>query len=601
MLEECLLSRRDIEFLLYELIGVETLTERARYRGQDRETYNAVIAAAAKLAAEEFAPHAAKLDQQEPEYDNGEVDIIPEVKAALDAYVEAGFMGASFDEKWGGMQLPWIIAQVCAAYFNAANVATAAYPFLTIAAANLLAEFGSEDLKARYLKDLIGGRFFGSMCLTEPHAGSSLSDIRTRAVPTGNGDYFISGTKMWVSATEHQLAENIVHLVLARIADAPVGVKGISLFLVPKFLVDANGECGAHNDVFCAGLNRKMGYRGTVNAVLNFGDGDSCRGWLIGEPHCGLSYMFHMMNEARVGVGLGATALGYAGYLHSLHYARERAQGRHPENKDPASPQVPIVEHADIKRLLLSQKSAVEGALALTLYCAYLLDLQRSAETKEEYTQRGLFLDLLTPIAKSWPSEFCLEANKHAIQVLGGAGYSSDHPVERFYRDNRLNPIHEGAHGIHGIDLLGRKVTMHGGSALERLFVEIDRALDEAAQFDQLAEDRDSLRQSRLALETTTERLLAMRAAGELRRYLANASLYLDAFGHIVIAWQWLRMATVAAAALRCSAHPDDAFYRGKIQACRFFTRYELSRVPDRLNLLARGDETCLSMQDAWF
>jgi butyryl-CoA dehydrogenase len=313
-----LINRRDLDFVLYELLNIENLARTSRYEGQDRALYEATIDAAQTLAEEKFATHAAESDEHEPRLENGKVKLIPAIKEATDAYVEAGVMGMSMDADAGGMQLPWTIAQACAAYFCAANIGTVAYPFITIAAANLLNKFGSEAQKARYLAPLVEGRFFGTMVLSEPQAGSSLADIRTRAVPTDDGHYLITGNKMWTSAADHELSDNIIHMVLAKIPGGPPGVKGISLFIVPKFLVNDDGSLGERNDVRVAGLNHKMGYRGTVNAVFNLGEQGGAKGWLLGEAHQGLSYMFHMMNEARVGVGLGAVALGYSGYLHSL-------------------------------------------------------------------------------------------------------------------------------------------------------------------------------------------------------------------------------------------------------------------------------------------
>jgi len=596
-----LINRRDLDFVLYELLNIEHLAQTSRYEGQDRALYEATIDAAETLAEEQFATHAAESDENEPKLEGGKVKLIPAIKQATDAYVEAGFMGMSMDAEAGGMQLPWTIAQACAAYFCAANIATIAYPFITIAAANLLSKFGSEAQKARYLAPLVEGRFFGTMVLSEPQAGSSLADIRTRAVPTDDGHYLITGNKMWTSAADHELSENIIHMVLAKIPGGPPGVKGISLFIVPKFLVNDDGSLGERNDVRVAGLNHKMGYRGTVNAVFNLGEQGGAKAWLLGEAHQGLSYMFHMMNEARVGVGLGAVALGYSGYLHSLKYARERPQGRHPGNKDPASPQVPIVEHADIRRLLLAQKAAVEGGLALALYCAQLIDIERTTEDAAYRDRLNLLLDLLTPIVKSWPSEFCLEANKHAIQILGGYGYTRDYPLERLYRDNRLNPIHEGAHGIHGLDLLGRKVSMRGGAALEALFVEMEATLIQARALDSLSEAVAQLEQAREQLAATTATLGALRDGGQAPRAMANAGIYLDVFGHVVIGWLWLRMAVIATREAAEARGSEQDFYSGKLQAAQYFFRYELAKVGERLALLAAADDTCLTMQDRWF
>ncbi len=596
-----LINRRDLDFLLYELLNVADLGRVERYAAHDRETFDAVIDAAEKLASEQFASHAAELDLNEPTFDGSKVTIIPALKEALDAFVDAGFMGAAMDTEYGGMQLPWVVAQACNAYFDAANISTAAYPFLTVAAANMLVAFGSDEQKERYLRPLVTGRFYGTMALSESQAGSSLSDIRTKATPTNAGHYLITGNKMWISCAEHELSENIIHLVLTKIPGGGPGVKGISLMLVPKYRLNTDGSRGAFNHVACMGLNHKMGYRGTVNTVLGFGEHGECHGYLIGQEHLGLTYMFGMMNEARVRVGLGAAALGYTGYLHSLAYARDRPQGRHPNEKDPTTPQVPIVEHADIKRLLLAQKSAVEGALALVLYCAYLLDLQRTESDPAELTRLGLLLDLLTPIAKSWPGEFCLEANKHAIQILGGAGYTKDYPVERFYRDNRLNPIHEGAHGIHGIDLLGRKIFMNEGAAFKAFITEVEKTIAEAHPIDLLLGHADQLAETIRQLEVTTNDLITIRHISGVTLFLANAGIYLDTFGHVVIAWMWLKQAIEAARRIDAAGSADRNFYYGKIQACQYFYRYELNRVPERLALLAAADDTCLAMQDEWF
>jgi alkylation response protein AidB-like acyl-CoA dehydrogenase len=313
----------------------------------------------------------------------------------------------------------------------------------------------------------LAGRYFGTMALTEPQAGSSLSDITTSATPNPDGTYSIVGNKIFISGGDHELSENIVHLVLAKIPGGPPGVKGISLFIVPKFRVNSDGSLGERNDVALAGLIHKMGYRGTTSTMLSFGEQGRCIGELVGKPHQGLAYMFHMMNEARIGVGMGAVMLGYRGYLASLDYAKERPQGRAPTNKNPNDPQLKLIEHADIRRMLLAQKAYVEAGYALCLYCARLVDEQRVGQSEQAIQEAGLLLDLLTPIAKSWPSQWCLEANSLAIQIHGGYGYTREYPVEQFYRDNRLNPIHEGTHGIQAIDLLGRKAVMQGGAALK--------------------------------------------------------------------------------------------------------------------------------------
>lgn len=520
-----LLSRRDLDFLLFDWLDVESLTTRERYAEHDRDTFDAVLELSEEVATEQLLPHRKLSDSCEPQFDGERVSIIPEVKAALDVLAKTGIVTAGMDASVGGMQLPATIAQACFMWLHAANVGTVAYPFLTMANANLLLAHGTPEQIETWVPPMLEGRYFGTMCLSEPQAGSSLADLTTRAEPRADGTYRLFGNKMWISCGEHDLSENIVHLVLAKIPGGPLGVKGISLFIVPRVLVS-----GERNDIALAGLNHKMGCRGAVNTLLNFGEGKwtphgeaGAVGYLVGQPHAGLSCMFHMMNEARVGVGAGATALGYAGYLEALAYARTRLQGRRPESKDPAKPQVPIIEHTDVRRMLLTAKSFVEGGLALTLYCARLLDEQSTAPTDEERGRAQLLLEVLTPIVKSWPSQWCLEANDLAIQVHGGYGYTREYDVEQLYRDNRLNPIHEGTHGIQGLDLLGRKVVMNDGAGLallsEAISTTVGRARNEGGNAVALAE------QLATALERVNDVTTALWNAGEKAVTLANASV----------------------------------------------------------------------------
>jgi alkylation response protein AidB-like acyl-CoA dehydrogenase len=592
-----ILSRRDLDFLLFEWLDVEALTTRPRFADHSRETFAATLDLCEQIAVDHFASHNKKSDANEPHFDGERVHIIPEVKAALEVFRDAGLFAAAHDYDLGGMQLPLSVEKAAFAWFQAANVGTAAYPFLTIAASNLVVAHGTPQQFETYGRPMLEGRFFGTMCLSEPQAGSSLSDIATRAEPQADGTYRLFGSKMWISAGEHEMADNIVHLVLAKIPGGPVGAKGISLFIVPRRLVGEDGALGDRNDVALAGLNHKMGYRGTVNTLLNFGEGRypvdgqaGAVGYLVGEANQGLTLMFHMMNEARIGVGAGAAALGYTGYLHALDYARERPQGRPVSAKDPTTPQVALVRHADIRRMLLAQKAYVEGAMALNLYCARLVDHQSTAPEPEVREDAGLLLEILTPIAKSWPSQWCLTANDLAIQIHGGYGYTRDYNVEQFYRDNRLNPIHEGATAIHGLDLLGRKVTLAKGRALELLADRI-RASVVAARASGLQESAD-------AVEGGLNRLLEVTAGllteGDAELRLANATVYLDAFGHLVLAWIWLEQ-------MRVAVGKDGDFYKGKLAAGRFFHRWELPTNTARLALLESLDPTTLEMQDAWF
>jgi alkylation response protein AidB-like acyl-CoA dehydrogenase len=598
-MQSMLVSRRDLDFLLYDWLRVDELTKRERFAEHSRDTFDAVLDLCEQLADRYFANHNKKADAHEPTFDGRRVTVIPETKAALDAVAQADLIAMTMEHRLGGAQLPATVAQAAFGMFAAANISTSGYLMLTMANANLLAKFGTDEQIETFVAPMLAGRFSGTMALSETQAGSSLADITTRAEPQHDGTYRLFGSKMWISGADHEMTDNIVNLVLAKIPGGPPGTKGISLFIVPKYLVNPDGSIGERNDVALAGLNHKMGQRGITNTVLNFGDGThqpdgapGAVGYLVGEPHRGIAYMFTMMNEARLGVGMGAVALGYTGYLKSLDYARQRPQGRPITSKDPATPQIPIIEHADVKRMLLAQKSYVEGGLALLLYCAHLVDQQHEPESEQERDRANRLLDILTPIAKSWPSQWCLEANSLAIQVYGGYGYSREYDVEQHYRDNRLNPIHEGTHGIQSLDLLGRKVVADGGANLLALGEAIGQTVAGARG---LGGDATDLAQR---LDASWQRLVAVTAgmfgSGDIEAALANSVVYLEALGHIVVAWMWLEQVLTA------HGHAGD-FYDGKRQAARFFFRYELPKTAAQLDLLESLDRTTLEMPDSWF
>ena len=576
-----ILDRADLDFLLHDWLRVDDLLERAAFAEHDRDTVDAVLDLAEQIATERFAPHNRAADVAEPHVEDGRVVVVDGVREAIEAFAEAGFVGASVPVESGGTGLPFTVARAALAWFQAANIGTASYPFLTTAAANLLLTHGTPEQIEAWVPAMLDGRASGTMCLSEPQAGSSLADITTRAEPQGDGTYRVTGTKMWISGGEHELTPNIIHLVLAKIPGGPPGVKGISLIAVPRYLED-----GTVNDVVLAGVNHKMGYRGTVNTLLNFGESGGALGWLVGSEHGGLAAMFHMMNEARVGVGMGAAALGVTGYLHSLDYARTRTQGRAVGGRDVTSPMVPIAKHPDVRRMLLAQKAYAEGSLALGLYCSRLVDEKDTAPDEEDRGRAALLLDVLTPVAKSWPSQWCVTANDLAIQVLGGSGYTRDFPVEQFYRDNRLNPIHEGTHGIQAIDLLGRKAVMRGGAGLELLLSTIRATV---ARADQYPEYAAALESALVRVEKTTTTL---HSAGDPDVTLANASIYLEAVGHVVAAWIWLEQ--LLAVEARDGADGGGRFAGGKRAAARYFFRYELPRTGPQFDLLDSLDTTTL-------
>jgi butyryl-CoA dehydrogenase len=608
--------RHTLDFLLHDWLRVATLLDRPRHADHSAETFSQVLDTCERIAKDKFAPFNRLSDTQEPHFDGERVHLPQATHDAMAAYVESGMLAAAQDYDVGGMQLPCVIEMAANAFFSRASVAMGGYAMLTSGNASLLMAHGTPAQREVFAKNEFAGRWFGTMCLSETQAGSSLSDVATRAVPDGEdhesdalGPRFrLRGNKMWISGGEHELTENIVHLVLAKMpgADGKLvpGTRGISLFIVPKFMVDTEGRLtGERNDVALAGLNHKLGYRGTTNTLLNFGEGKfpvrgqaGAVGYRVGRPGEGLRCMFHMMNEARIGVGLGAVMLGYAGYEASLEYARLRPQGRPVTGggKDAAQPQVPIIEHADVKRMLLAQKTYVEGGLALSLYCARLVDELHTGD-EGAAQEAGTLLEVLTPIAKSWPSEWCLEANSLAIQVLGGYGYTRDFMVEQYWRDNRLNMIHEGTHGIQGLDLLGRKVVMNGGSGLKLLATRIDDTVSRAGRSSGLAEPAQALA---AALERLVAATQAAWSTGVPEEALANATPYLQAFGHVVLAWLWLDVALVSAG--RPEAPMTDMAH-GKLAAMRYFYAYELPRIDAWLGVVARREPLAREMRDAWF
>jgi butyryl-CoA dehydrogenase len=584
--------RRELDFQLYDVLQIEKLLATPHFAEHDRATLDAILDTAYELAGDYFAPIAAELDAFAFDLrPDGSVATPERLKAAVRAYVEAGFMGISFRSDDGGLQLPSTLSSAVGVVFGAANGSANSYAFLTVGAAHLLAAFGDAEQRERWMKPMIEGRFFGTMALSEAQAGSALAEVQTKAVPAGDGTYRLSGNKMWISAAEHDLAENIVNLVLAKLPDAPPGVKGISLFIVPKFVLDENGDPAARNDVKVTGLNHKLGQRGVINTVLTLGEHDACVGYLVGKPHDGMRQMFHMMNEARIAVGAGAVSLSLAAYEYALQYAKDRPQGRLPSDKNPLSPQVAIVEHPDVRRMLLEQKAIAEGGLALVLYCAHLVDVAASSADETERRNAELLVDVLTPVAKTWPSEHGITSTSLAIQVLGGYGYSPEYPVERHFRDQRLNPIHEGTTGIQGLDLLGRKVRMADGAGLELLSAAIAADIAAARDTPRLAEECARLEDAAAQLRAVTRTLLHAQVELGPDRALAEATAYLDAFGTIVVAWRWLAMARIAA------ADPSTDFNAGKLAACRYFYRYDVRRATEALAHLATLDDTIFTVR----
>jgi alkylation response protein AidB-like acyl-CoA dehydrogenase len=598
---DVLIDRPFLDFVLHRWLGVEALAARPAFADLDRATMDAMVDAADLLARDHFLPHYKLSDRIEPRLADGKVEVLPEIGAALAAFAEAGLFSAPFPAELGGLGVPNVVYAACMAHAMAANIATSAYPMLSTANARLLCRFGSPAQIEAFARPQIAGTTFGTMCLSEPQAGSSLGDIVTRAVPDGEDAlgprYRLFGNKMWISAADHEMSDTIVHLVLAKIVDAsgrvPAGSRAISLFAVPKHL-PVSGE---RNDVVVAGLNHKMGYRGTVNALLNFGEGTHHRpdgqagavGFLVGEPGQGLAIMFHMMNEARISVGLGAAALACRGYRLALTYAKERRQGRAPDRRDDPA-QSPIVAHADVRRMLLAQKAYSEIALSLVLFCAELVDEEKTAPTPEQRAEASALLGLLTPLAKTWPSEWGLAANDLAIQVHGGYGYTRDFDVEQLYRDNRLNPIHEGTTGIQAADLLGRKVLKDKGAALGLLGREVAATVAGARTDPELAVWAGEMEAHWRAILDAAAELAGKDGA------LDHAGPFQSAFGHAVASWIALDQAMAARRA-------DDlpaSFVQGRVAVCAHMFAFEAPRIAVWLSTLAAGRDPAPGLDPDW-
>jgi alkylation response protein AidB-like acyl-CoA dehydrogenase len=593
-------SERNIKFLLYEVFDLESLTKYEYYSEHNRKMFDMVLKAAVKLGKDLLFPIFEEMDRNQPELVDGEVKVHSSVKTIMKEFGEGGWIASRVPFDQDGEQLPNMVADICEFIFAAANYSANAYPGLTSGASHLIESFGSKELYDRYVPKMRSGEWQGTMALTEPEAGSSLSDITTMAEPTAEGYYQIRGQKIFISAGDHDGVDNVVHLMLAKITGAPAGVKGISLFVVPKKRIDTEGQL-VTNDVVASGVYHKLGYRGCPIVQLSLGDKNDCRGWLVGEPHSGLKYMFQMMNEARIGVGMGATAMATAAYYAALDYSKTRCQGRKLGQKDPNLPPVPIIEHADVKRMLLFQRAVIEGAQSLLMQCSKFVDFQKvlAGEEKEKY---HLLLEILTPIAKTYPSEMGIQSISQGLQCLGGSGYCDDYPLEQYYRDCRIHPIHEGTTGIQGMDLLGRKVVMKNGQAFLLYISELQDTIAAAKEYKELEKHADDLKNTLTRLQEITQHLITVAQQQGPEAFLADATLYLEFFGIVTIAWQWLLQGIAVQKALNNGAKKKDSdFYEGKMFTLRYFFGYELPKTLGLAKRLMQSDRLTIEIQTGHF
>jgi alkylation response protein AidB-like acyl-CoA dehydrogenase len=589
-----LLSDRHIDFLLYELLDVEQLCSLPAFADHGRETFDLFLAGTRRLGRELLFPSYREIDAAPPALKDGRVRVHPRMREIYPQLVALGLTNATRPVAVGGQQLPVTISALGTAYLMAGNLSAYGYVGLTSAAAHLIEAFGDASLKERFMTRMYAGEWTGTMALTEPHAGSSLADVTTRATPTSDGDYLISGSKIFISGGDHDLTENVVHMTLARIDGAPAGIKGLSLFAIPSRRDDA-----ADNDVRVTGVIHKIGWRGLPSLILGFGERGDCHGWLVGEPHRGIAHMFQMMNEARIMVGMNGIATASVAYHESLAYAAGRAQGRPPTSRAQGG-QVPILEHADVRRMLLRQKAIVEGGLALLATTSLHADLAAHAVDEAARRRSQLLLDLLTPVAKTFPAEFGFESNALALQIHGGYGYSSEYLPEAWLRDQKLNTIHEGTSGIQGLDLLGRKVVAGGGAALAIFSEEVTAAIARAVSAGVPAAACDGLTAALASAVETTSALAARGLGGDVDGMLLHSTDYLTMFSILAVGWQWILQWAVAAEALAAGRGPRD-FYDGLACTGQYFLATEVPRVALLAALCKSGEDSYARMKPDWF
>jgi alkylation response protein AidB-like acyl-CoA dehydrogenase len=596
-----LVSMRNLKFLLYEVFDVCTLTEYDYYKQFNRKTFDMFLDAGLELGTKLMQPVYEEMDRKPPELVDGVVKVHPQVRRILKEFGEGGWIGARFPVEFDGEQLPLQILSACNLIFCAANFSASAFPGMNSGVAHLITSYGDDNLKEKYVAKLLSGQWQGTMAMTEPQAGSSLTDLNTMAEPTDEGFYKITGNKIFISAGDHDCVDNVVHLMLAKIKGGPPGVKGISLFVVPKKRFDENGKL-VLNDIVVSQVFHKMGYRGTPTTELSIGENDDCRGYLVGDEYKGLSYMFQMMNEARIGVGAAAAATASAAYYAALEYSRERPQGRNIAAKDPLTPQVPIIEHSDVKRMLLFQKAVVEGSFSIVMQCSKYEDMLSVVSDDEEKEKYALLLDILTPVAKNYPSEMGVHSTSQSIQCFGGYGYCEDFPVEQYYRDMRIHPIHEGTTGIQGMDILGRKVLMKNGKAFSLFLEEVRKTIADARDCSELKIFAEELSNTLERLQEVTLHLIGIAQEKGPEYFLADATLYLELFGIITISWQWLLQSITVDKALQNELSASEYnFYQGKLYTCKYFFRYELPKIEGLAKRLMDKDPLTVEMEVNFF
>ena len=570
-----------LKYLLYDVHELEELLKRERFVDHDKESLDMFLDSSKDFADRELFPYFKEMDENPAFHKDGQVYVHKQVETMMKKGGELGFISSSFDYEVGGLQIPLMASTASSYILDAANNHLPGYAGLTQGAAELIIHFAKKDLLDKYVPEMLAGNWGGTMCLTEPQAGSSLSDIVTKATPHENGYYNISGQKIFISAGDNQYLDNIVHLVLARVEGAPKGTKGISLFIVPKNRKLDDGSLEP-NDVTSVADFQKMGQKGYCTTHLGFGDKEDCRGWLVGEENNGLSCMFVMMNAARIGVGRAASAIASAAYYASLQYANERPQGRKLSSdgkKNVEESQSLIIEHPDVRRMLLLQKAVVEGSMSLVLLAAKYYDLESTAQSKEEKIKYNTLLEMIIPVVKTYPSDAGAYSVNNGLQVLGGYGFCSDFILQQYYRDIRISAIYEGTTGIQSQDLLGRKITMNNGEGLKLLLAEIIETITKASNYPELKEYCDSLSEKIKLSEKILQSLVPYALKGDFEKYLADASIFMEFFSLVIVGWNWLEIAANSQQALKNNDRKySEIFYTSKVETMKYFFEYELPK-----------------------
>lgn len=591
-------SREHLNFVLFDVVGADRLSQYEYFADHDKESMQMYLDATDQFAKEYLFPTLVEMDRNQPELVHGRIKVHPVHRTIMRLSGENGWIAALASKRVGGLQIPMTYSNAGSFILGAANYSGCVFAGLTIGAAHLIESFGSEELQEKYIPKMFAGEWQGTMALSEPGAGSSLSDVVTSAERTDEGYYKISGQKVFISCGDSDAVDNVVHLMLARVKGAPAGTKGISMFVVPRERFGDNGSL-VPNDVLTGGFFHKMGYMGAPIAHLIMGENNDCRGWLVGEENKGLSYMFQMMNEARISVGLHATSISSAAYYAALKYANERLQGRPVSEKDPEKPQVPIIRHADVRRMLLFQKTFVEGALCLEILCSFYADMERVTEG-EEKERYHLILELLTPVAKSYPAETSILSTSNAIQCFGGYDFTKDFIAEQYFRETRIHAIHEGTTAIHGLDLLGRKVMMKGGKAVMLLMQEVMGETAKAKQHERLKDHAAALEKKLGQLQELSMHLMGIAQKEGPEAYLSDATLYLELFGTLVMGWVWLKMGNVAAGKIQ-EPGADTLFLESKLASLDYFYEYELPKTEGLLRRLKSTNRVTLNTDESLF